>query len=62
MNLLTIDEIAAMFKLSRNYVRDKLVKRPAFPRPSISLSQKARRWDRNAVESWAARCHADLSR
>lgn len=38
--LLTIDDIAALYKCSRVYARDKLVKRPGFPRPSLALSQK----------------------
>ena len=44
MTLLTLDEISTMVKLSRTYVRDKLVKRADFPRPCVSLSQKLRRW------------------
>lgn len=52
MNLITIDEIAAMLKLSRSHVRDKLIKRGDFPRPTLSLSQKNRRWSEPDIESW----------
>lgn len=52
MELLTLDDIAAMYKCSKVYARDKLVKRPGFPRPSLALSQKMRRWLRDDVESW----------
>jgi predicted DNA-binding transcriptional regulator AlpA len=58
MTLLTVDEISQMVKLSRNYTRDKLVKRGDFPRPSLSLSQKTRRWDYNAVVQWIEK-HGD---
>lgn len=50
--LLTIDDIAALYKCSRVYARDKLVKRPGFPRPSLALSQKMKRWMRGDVEAW----------
>lgn len=50
--ILTIDDIAALYKVKRSYARDKVVKRPDFPRPSISLSQKVTRWSREDVEQW----------
>jgi predicted DNA-binding transcriptional regulator AlpA len=62
MTLLTVDEISQMVKLSRNYTRDKLVKRGDFPRPSLSLSQKTRRWDASAVVSWLEKNQGNLSR
>ncbi len=62
MTLLTIDDICQMVKLSRPYVRDKLVKRPDFPRPSLSLSQKSRRWDKSAVDSWLSSSQGNLAR
>ena len=62
MTLLTIDDICAMVKLSRAYVRDKLVKRGDFPRPSLSLSQKSRRWNKADVDSWLTKSQANLAR
>jgi len=62
MNLLTIDDICAIVKLSRSYVRDKLVKRGDFPRPSLSLSQKSRRWNKADVDSWLTKSQANLAR
>lgn len=50
--LADLDDIAALCKCTRSYARDKLVKRAGFPRPSLSLSQKMRRWLRADVESW----------
>jgi len=62
MTLLTIDDICQMVKLSRTYVRDKLVKRGDFPRPSLSLSQKSRRWDKAEIDNWLSKSQSDLSR
>ena len=62
MTLLTLDEICTMVKLSRTYVRDKLVKRADFPRPCLSLSQKSRRWSKPSVEHWITQHHAQISR
>lgn len=50
--LLTLDDIAAIYKVSRVYARDKLVKRAGFPRPSLALSQKMKWWMRGDVENW----------
>jgi predicted DNA-binding transcriptional regulator AlpA len=52
MNLLSLDDIAALIAVPRPFVRDVLVKRPDFPRPSLALSQKMRRWSRQDVEKW----------
>lgn len=58
MNLLTLDDITAMVKLSRDYVRDRLVKRPDFPRPTFALSQKSKRWKREDVVGWIEQQHS----
>ena len=52
MSLLTLDDIAAMLSATRPLVRDKIVKRPDFPRPAVALSQKTRRWSKADVENW----------
>lgn len=36
-DLLTVDDIATRVGESREYVRDKVVKRPDFPRPTLVL-------------------------
>lgn len=51
-DLLTIDDMSVTLNLSREYVRDRLVKRPDFPRPKLSLSQKCRRWCRDDFNAW----------
>jgi len=62
MNLLTIDDISQMLKLSRGYVRDRLVKTAGFPRPCLFLSQKNRRWDKPSIDSWLERNKDSLAR
>lgn len=52
MNLLNLDDIAAIVKEPRSYVRTTLVRRPDFPRPALVLSQKIRKWAQSDVEAW----------
>ena len=51
-DLLDLDAIAQMTGSRREYARDTIVKRTDFPRPSLALSNKMRRWDRAEVEKW----------
>lgn len=51
-SLLSIDDIAKMLGVEYRHVRDRLSKRPDFPRPALNLSQKTRRWDRAKVQEW----------
>ena len=60
--LLTPQDIAQILGMSKTYVRDRLVKRPDFPRPAISLSQKTRRWSQVDVRSWMQRQNEQISR
>lgn len=50
--LITLDDIASMYRTSRRWARDVLVKRVDFPRPAVAVSQKVRRWKRHDVENW----------
>lgn len=52
MTLLTLDDIAAIIKEPREYVRTTLVRRPDFPRPALVLSQKIRKWAQQDVDNW----------
>lgn len=47
--------IAQRMACRRDYVTDRLTKRPDFPRPVINITQKMRRWSREDVEAWIAR-------
>ena len=52
MTYITIDEMADVLKESRQWVRDKLVKRADFPRPALVLSRKVVKWDAADWEKW----------
>ena len=42
--LLDLSDIANLYRVSRRYARDVLVKSPGFPMPVLAISQKTRRW------------------
>lgn len=50
--LLTIDDIAAMWQVSREYARDVLVKLPGFPKPAPGSTRKQPRWLASNVEAF----------
>jgi hypothetical protein len=54
-DLIGLAEISAALNVTHDYARDRVVKRPDFPRPAISLSQKCRRWTKSDFESWLRR-------
>lgn len=51
----TTKVIAEELGLTRHYVTATLVRRHDFPKPVLVLSQKTRRWDRDAFDSWKRR-------
>jgi len=53
-NTINTAEIAELLHVTREYVTDKLSKRPDFPRPVVNFSQRSRRWKRDQIETWAA--------
>ncbi len=53
MNLMSIDDIAALFDVSRRTVRDKWIPKPSFPAPRFAPSPHTRRWDRDEIIAWA---------
>ena len=53
MTLLTIDDIAALFRVGRRTVADHWVHRPDFPAPAIAPSRRTRQWDRDQIIAWA---------
>ena len=55
MTLLSTADIAADLGLARQYVTDRLTKRPDFPAPKLRLSQKVVKWAREDYERWKER-------
>jgi hypothetical protein len=45
-------QIAAMWRLNREYVTNHVTKTHDFPAPALNLSRKTRRWLRVDVEAW----------
>lgn len=52
MNLLTIDDITAITKLSRAHVRDVVVKEPNFPARAPGTGPRKPRWPEDAVRKF----------
>lgn len=52
IDLIDAGEIARMLGVSRAHCVGRLIKRPDFPRPAVNISQKLRRWQRDAVLRW----------
>jgi hypothetical protein len=50
-DLIDLNDLAIRVGQSRQYARDKLVKRADFPRPALMLSQKVRKWSLVDVNS-----------
>jgi len=61
-DLMTLADISAAMELKYAYTRDRLVKRPDFPRPVVSLSQKCRRWSRDDFNTWLGKHAKKLAR
>lgn len=60
--LLSLDDLALRVGQSRQYARDKLVKRTDFPRPALALSQKVRKWSVKDVDAWLERQKLRIAR
>jgi predicted DNA-binding transcriptional regulator AlpA len=50
--LIDTGTIASLLGVSREYVTDKLTKRPDFPRPRVNVSQRLRKWSEAEVRAW----------
>ena len=61
MNLLTLDDITAMIKLSRYHVRDVVVKQPGFPAPAPGTGTRKPRWNESAVRKFFSGKSAQIS-
>lgn len=55
MNLLTLDDITGMAKLSRHHVRNRLVKSEGFPPPAPGFGTRKPRWVEAEVRAFFQR-------
>ncbi len=53
LDLITIDEIAALFRVHVGTVRNRWVHAHDFPAPVLAPSPRRRQWSRAAVIAWA---------
>ena len=53
--LLSISEIAALFRVSAKNVRESWVHRPDFPPPKYAPTRRTRLWEAKDVLAWASR-------
>lgn len=51
-DLLTVDDIAELWKVEREYALRYLVKRPEFPDPAPGSTRKRRRWRAEDVQAF----------
>lgn len=51
--MMSLDDIAALWKVPRLYARDVLVKQEDFPSPAPGSTRKFQRWLRSQVEAFA---------
>jgi hypothetical protein len=51
-DLLDLDDIAARWKVERDYARRYLTKRPGFPDPAPGSTRKRQRWLSTAVDAF----------
>lgn len=54
MTLLSIDDIARMFRVERRTVAEQWIHRPGFPAPKYAPTRRSRLWEAAAVERWAS--------
>lgn len=51
--MMSVEDIAALWKVPRDYALNVLVKQEGFPAPAPGSTRKFRRWLRRDVESFA---------
>lgn len=52
--LLTIDDIAALFRAHRRTVAERWIHRPDFPKPTFAPTRRRRLWDKQEILKWAS--------
>lgn len=53
--LLTLDEIAALYRVSYRFARDRITRRPDFPKPIPGCTRRKPLWLRQSVEDYISR-------
>jgi hypothetical protein len=60
MNLLSLDDIAAMYRVSRWHARDVITKMPGFPLPVPGSTPRKQMWLQSDIEAFLRRKPANI--
>lgn len=60
--LLSIDDITALFRTKRRTVAERWIHRPDFPQPKYAPTPHSRLWLAKDVKAWAARSSQQSAR
>lgn len=60
IELLDLDDIAKLYRVSRRHARDVLVKQPGFPRPAPGSSTKIPLWNAEKIRAYIAEESAEI--
>lgn len=52
LDLIGTKEIARMLGVTQAHCTGRIIKRPDFPKPTVDLSQKLRKWQKQDVTDW----------
>ena len=55
IELLTVEDIARLYKVEHHTARDKIIKTPGFPDPAPGSSLRSRRWLASDVHAFVTR-------
>jgi len=55
IELLTVDDIAKLYKVEPHTARDKIIKTPGFPDPAPGSTVRSRRWLASDVHAFVTR-------
>lgn len=51
--LMTSKDISTLLGVCHRHCVDRIIKRPDFPRPTINISRRIKRWSRTDILKWA---------
>lgn len=60
IELMNIDDIATLYRVSRRHARDVLVKQPGFPKPAPGSSPKIPLWHADKIRAYIAADFAEI--
>lgn len=60
IELLDLDDIAKLYRVTRRHARDVLVKQPGFPKPAPGTSSKIPLWHADKIRAYIAEEFAEI--